>query len=303
MASGDDLAHPDEDAERARLIRRRQADPDNGHNSDDADADIEDIKVVVEVSDASGEVLRRFEHTPQQGINRAVWDMSRDGVRPMPGEENADPDEDSDVLPSGAEVPPGQYKVTMTLTGTPEEVPPIETDVVTVKDPRSPFSQQQIEQNYRALLEIQGLREQTVAAVERLVRSRDDIITIKALIDAKDDVTDGDSNVELAERADEIKDALDELEKLVRVPPQTTGIVYDEDKLISRINLAEGYVGSSRGAPTATANSYVVLARSEAARIIGEIDAFIGGELGEFRDAVRDAGIGLLADVDRLTDD
>ena len=97
---------------------------------------------------------------------------------------------------------------------------------------------------------------------------------------------------------DEITESLDELELLLRVQPETTGIVYDDDKLSSQIGTAQAYVGSSRGAPTPTALVYVAAAEAATAEILPKVDEFLGGELLEYREAIRAADIGLLSDID-----
>jgi photosystem II stability/assembly factor-like uncharacterized protein len=289
VANGDDLVHPDEDQERLRLIDKRQSKTD-----DDTEEEEEEIKVTIEVEDADGDVIRSFEYTPYQGINRIVWDMRRDGVRDMPSDEEPE----TDVLPAGAEVPPGRYRITLSLDGTSDEVEPISTVVDTVKDPRSPFTQAEIEQNHAALLEIQELEFAAVRAMEQIVRARDDVATIKALIGKDQNAEHNDTLIELSEQADTISTALDDLESLIRVPHETTGIVYDADKLISHIGMAQFYVGSSRGAPTAAARSYMEIAERETEKTVASVNDYLGSTLVEFRDSVSAAGIGLLSDVD-----
>jgi len=286
VANGDDLAHPDEDLERERAIRQRQKRAD--------DEKPPEIKVRIEVEDADGNVVRVFEHSPQQGINRAVWDMHADGVRDMPGGEPPE----SDILPAGAEVPPGHYTIRMTLTGSGDEIEPLVAQVETLRDPRSPYTVADIRSNYETLLHLQDLRYDAVTAVERIVHARDDVATIKSLIDKDDMAEHSDVLIELKERADAITTRLTDLEKLVRVPPETPGIVYDADKLTSHIGLAQFYVGSSRGAPSDTARAYIETAERESARILALVDDYLTGDLLAYREDVREAGIGLLSDIE-----
>ena len=293
MASGDDLTHPDDDKERERLIRRREA---KTADEEEDETEVEEIKIRIDVTSAEGEFIRRFEHTPQQGINRVVWDMSADGVKPMPGGEEPE----SDVLPSGTEVPPGTYTITMTMLNAEDDLEPLVATVETVKDPRSPYSQADIEANFETLSDLQDLRADAVDSVERIVRSRDDVETIKNLIEARQESGHNDTYLELSERAGEIITELTDLEKLIRVPPETKGIVYDADKLTSHLSAAQYYVGSSRGAPSPASQAYIDKASSEAERINGLVNDYISTELATFRDAVNRAGIGLLADVDAL---
>ncbi len=284
MANGKDLKHPDPDRDRERAIEQRK----NSKTADLTDDDSE-IVIKIEVRDSLGAVVRNFEATPTQGINRITWGMTHDGVRAFPSDEPPE----SDVLPEGVEVPPGKYKVTMTLVGATEEVEPITSDVMTIKDPRSSFSQADIELQYKTMLDLQGLQERAVQLVEKIVRARADIDTIKKLIEQRGD--GGVNNLtSLTEDADKVIEQLNELESLIRVPDQTKGFVYSDDKMIAHIEMAQYYVGSSRDAPSAAANSYVDTATRETASVSSIVSAYFENEFTAFRDSVRAAGIGLL---------
>jgi glutamate-1-semialdehyde aminotransferase len=104
----------------------------------------------------------------------------------------------------------------------------------------------------------------------------------------------------LAERVDAIgkqaagiQEELVKLENLLRVPPNTRGNVYDDDKSISKISMARYYVGSSKDAPSETAEVYIEQARESLNAAIGTIDNFMNLELQAFRQALAEAGIGL----------
>lgn len=299
VANGDDLVHPDEDKNRERLMRRRalKSDADEGPDEEkDANED-KPVLIKAEVSDSSGNVLRVFENTPYQGINRLVWNMKRDGVRAMPGGDKPE----TDVLPDGAEVPPGDYTITLSL-GDDDELEPIVAEVKTLKDPRSRYSISEITAGYTAQVQMQDLQFRAVRAVEQIVQARDDVATIKNLISKNELAGHSDELIELDERSDDITKTLNELEKLIRTPPETKGYVYADDKLTSIIGLAQNYVGSSRGAPTPAAKIHMARAESETERILGEVNAFLHGGLTEFREAVRAADIGLLSDINAPAD-
>ena len=288
IASGDDLAHPDEDKDRARRIRRREA----GIDGDDEEKKDEPVKLSVTVSDASGNEIRRFRTDLHQGVNRIAWDTRRDGARAMPGGEEQDY---ADGLPAGPEVPPGSYRVTLSLPdgdGTAEA----ETEVTVVADPRTPYGQAEIEQNYAARLELLEMTETAVAAVERIVNAREDLAAIKARIKRRDDA-DSEPLKALSERADALTETLNELEKRFRVPPETTGIVYDDDKVTSRIGRAQGFVESSLAPPSPAARMFMQIARGALDDAVAATNAALTGELAAFRRDVDAAGIGLLRDA------
>ena len=288
VASGQDLPHPDQERERERLARQRAA----GESGADGDAGPELVKVEMTVRDASGTVVRRQKFGVHQGVNRIVWGMEHDGVRPLPGGE---PVPIEDGLPDGPEVPPGEYEMTLSMPGPDGATVSAVTSVELLPDPRASYTPEDRIQNYRTLLELQAMQKAAVTAVERIVRSRGDIDTVLSLIDQRKQpgVELDASLTALQEQAGELKDRLVELEKRFRTPPKTKGIVYDEDKVVNRIGLAMFYVGSSRDAPTPTAAAYTDLARVSLEQAQAAVDSFTGTDLAAFAEAVSAAGIGL----------
>jgi len=116
MASGNDLPHPDADAEKARKIAlRNKSDEPAETDTDDDKKDKEDSKtpkLSVTVKDSNGEVIRFYKTDAHQGINRLMWGMRRDGIKPVSGGDNGDSDKG---LPAGPMVLPGNYEITLEL--------------------------------------------------------------------------------------------------------------------------------------------------------------------------------------------
>ncbi len=291
VASGDDLAHPDEDNDRERRIRRREADS-SGDDADDKAGDAEEIKVTVTVADAGGSEIRKFRVPVHQGLNRVTWEMRRDGARNMPGPEAQDY---ADGLPAGPGVPPGSYRVTLSIADGDDTVES-SLDVQVQLDPRLGYSQDDIEQNYRTRLELLEWRKTAVSAVEKVVTTRDDVTAIKARIARRDDA-DGDAMQALSEAADKVIETLDELEKQFRVPPETTGIVFDDDKVTSKLGRADYFVGSSLAPPSAAARSFMQIAKTALDAAVSDVNAAMNGAVADFRQSVQEAGIGLLMDA------
>jgi hypothetical protein len=296
IASGDDLPHPDKDTEHARKIRLRAnapAEGDNGEEENGGDnGKDKEPKITITVSDASGEKIRTFKRPVHQGINRIVWDMHGDGLRAMPGPE---PQDYEDGLPAGIEVPPGKYQVTLTLKRDEENSDEATAGATTVADPRTSYSLAEMVSSYKTQLEIQAMQEQALIAVEKIVRARSDIATVKTLIEKRDDAKDNDDLKALIKSASEATKALDELEKLFRVPPETKGIIYRDIRIANQIGRAQGYVGSSYGAPSPAAHSYINNARTALDEGLIAVNEFFSGDLAKFRAAVEAAGIGLLS--------
>ena len=73
------------------------------------------------------------------------------------------------------------------------------------------------------------------------------------------------------------------------------GNVYDADRVLSQIALAQSHVGSSLDAPTPAAQAYVDLARASLQQGVTALNELLGGEVARYRDEVAAAGIGLLS--------
>jgi len=289
VASGDDLPHPDDELERERKSMQPEASP-----SDEEDKKDKNPRVEMTIRDAAGTVIRTRKFAVHQGINRIVWDMQRDGIRPMPGPEPADLE---DGLPGGPEVLAGDYQLTLSLSVADGETVTSSQSISVLADPRSLFTASAREANYQVRLELMELQEQAVTAVERIAHAQADVTTALELVaqqqqpGAKPD----ESLKALSEKAREVQKGLTEIEKRFRTPPETKGIVYDDDKAVNQIGLANWYVGSTNDAPTATALLYVEQARLSLDTARVALDRFMKEELEPFRQSLADAGIGLFA--------
>ncbi len=294
IANGQDLIHPNEEADRERriLIRESEAndeDEENGENKD------EDMKVTITVKDSSGDTIRTFRQAAYQGINRVSWGMRHDGVRAMPGPEKKDY---KDGLPVGPEVPPGNYTITLALDHPDSQATVASIDVQTVGDPRSDHTQADVEQNYAMQVELLGLQKSVVSAVEQIVRARDDIAAVSKRISARPGADENEKLTALKEQAKSVKKSLDELEKRFRTPPKTKGYPYTADKISSKLTTAQSYVASTKDGPSAAAKTYIDIARAAVDEGLSALNELIGGELEDFRKVVNQAGIGLLSDIE-----
>jgi photosystem II stability/assembly factor-like uncharacterized protein len=291
MASGDDLPHPDEHKERARKIAMRQA----AGPTDDEDSDENNGKpprVAIKVSNSDGEVIRSFKRPLHQGLNRVTWGMQSDGIRPAPGSEQP---ENDDGLPPGNEVVPGNYRVELSLG---DDTSSIETRVLA--DPRYDLSTEERLANFEARQALMAMSEASVTALERIDRARADVVTITTLIGNQPGASDDESLEDLKKQAGEVKNGLDALEKKFRTPPETRGIVFDDDKVTSGISMAQFYVGSASHAPSPSAEVYVAKARSMLDAALTELTRYMNTEVSALRNLINKAGIRLLKETDPL---
>jgi photosystem II stability/assembly factor-like uncharacterized protein len=318
MANGDDLPHPDKEVERERSIHKRAqasggkesaatGDKEVSGEQDEEDKDSQ-VKVEMTIRDADGELIRKQKFPVYQGINRLVWGLEHDGVRPMPGPEPSDLD---DGLPGGPEVPAGQYQLTLSLDSGDSGLAEDSSNITVLADPRSAVTADSRRKNHAAQLALQELEATAVTAVERILQAHTDVETAQTLIDARNKALSnapgnstgekGDETLKaLSEQADEVKKGLDELEKRFRVPPKTRGYVYDDDKVVNQIGMAQYYVGSTWDAPTDTAEIYVEQARAALHDALEALNHFMDKEVSTFGAAVNQAGIGLFSPVTPL---
>ena len=305
MASGDDLPHPDKDIERERSIDKRVQATASGtedqdgdeENSDDTSKD-QPVKVELTVRDANDELIRKQKFLVYQGINRITWGLEHDGIRPMPGPE---PHELDDGLPGGPDVPPGQYQLTLSLDSGDSSPAETSVNVAVLADPRSVVTAENRRKNYETQLALQKLEKMAVTAVERIQQTRTDVETTQKLISVRNNENDIEALKALSEEADEVKKGLDKLEKRFRVPPETKGYVYDDDKVANRIDMAQSYVGSTWDAPTDTAEVYIEQARATLDDAREALNRFMNEDVAAFGNAVDDAGIGLFAPTPPFT--
>lgn len=302
IASGGDLPHPDPEKEKARKKTLReeltQKEAESAEEGGDEEAKPEeDPKVEVTVADASGAVIRTFKAPIKQGVNRVIWAMQRDGVGPMPPEER-----EEDYPPAGPDVPPGTYTMTLGFDG--EE---IETPVAVRADPRSPYGAETVAANYRARLDLMAMQKTMKAALDRIYDARRDIDTLMTLAEeaAPEDGEEAQTaEGEEAEKtplerlradAEALRKTLTEMEERFRVPPKTVGIVYDEDKVASKIGVAFFHIASTLDAPSAASQSYKAVAERALADAVAELNRVLSEDLPLLRQAAADAGLGLLA--------
>jgi len=289
MASGTDLPHPDADIERERSINRRAA---AAPVDDDKDSTTEDAipKVEMRVRNESGELIRTRRFPVHQGVNRIVWEMKHDGVRPMPGPEPRDLE---DGLPGGPEILSGEYEITLHLDS--GETGPTDSSarVTVLADPRSHVTVEEQRNAFGTQLALLEMQETAVSAVERIVNARADVDTVLKLIGTQVGVKENKSLKALGEQAIEVNKGLDELEKRFRAPPKTRGMPYNDNRISNMIGMAQSYAGSSDGAPTATAEIYMDLARQALDQGLEALNRFMSDDLAAFSTAVDEVGIGL----------
>jgi len=285
MASGDDLPHPDVEREKARKAARRlkgEDGKDGAANGDGTSASAESHRATVTVADASGEVIRTFTSDVQQGINRVIWNLRRDGLPPLPGKGS----EQNDDLPPGIEVLPGTYQLTVAFDDMEQSV-----EARVLADPRSRVSMAAMTANQSLQLTLQSMQSTIDQAIRRVLSARQDLATVKTLIEQSEDPSAHDALQQQAKAAGE---RLDALEADLHEPADTVGRPYGDDRASSMLQRARGFLTSTYDAPSPAAQAFVERAAARISETVSAVNGYLAGEHAELRTAFAESGLGLL---------
>jgi len=282
------LPHPDPAKERARqATASRESEPKpaaapvgRGRGRRDGGP-----KATVTVSDAAGTTVRTFKAPITQGVNRVVWDLTRDEFKEPPRGES-----DWWREGGGPEILPGVYTVTVShgdavASGT----------VEVLADPRFEIARADREAKWAAILRAGGLQETLAEAIVRLRDVRDDIAVVERKVRARRDGEDGEQGPEekaLLERATALATRADEVEKLFWVPPGTKGIV-DLGDARGKIRRALGALQSAWDPPTPAQLRLLAEAEASLGTALEALAGFLADDVAGFRDEAAKAGVAL----------
>ena len=290
IASGDDLPHPDDLKERTRKIEQREASSSDTGDDDEKEGD-KPKRATITVSNGAGETVRTFTQIIHQGINRIVWDMRADGLRPLPP---AEPAEDG-MLPPGLEVLPGSYSATIEFDGNEQTA-----ELNVLGDERGDYSLEAHQTNHEMQVRLQGMRARANQGLLQIIEARRDVETVSELASAlktsrgiQPDDEDNPLNM-LTKSAGELKEKLKDAEKRFRVPEGTKGIVYSDDKVGSLIGSAQFYLASSRATPNQSAERALSRANDKLEESLTALNVVLTDDLSAFRQIVANAGLALL---------
>ncbi|MGH7569514.1 MAG: WD40/YVTN/BNR-like repeat-containing protein [Gemmatimonadales bacterium] len=283
------LPRQDEEAERAR----KEEDRRKGVKPDTARPD----QVEIQIADAAGKVIRTFKGPAKLGVNRAVWNLRRDGFRQLPRPEDQPP---PDEPPSGPEVAPGTYTVTVRFAGREAK----QTAKV-LPDPRSKNTADDWARRYAAILQAGAVYEAATDAVWLLRNTRDDINTVQQKV-RQDAAARGETDPKkigvhpLVQPGDKVKEGLTALEKRLWQSPETKGIPPETD-VMSQIFYAQYFVESSWDPPSPTQLEFLRQARAKLDALLTELNRYFTTEVAAYGKQVADAGVGLLPAREPLT--
>ncbi len=253
-------------------------------------------EVEIRVADASGKTIRTFTAPARQGLNRAVWDLTRDGSKPFPSEKPP-----TNPHPSGFEVPPGSYAVTVKM-GDHEA----KGSVQVVPDPRSRNTEADWRAREDATKRVDALLGALAEAAGRIRDTRADVNSVVARVQARKkdappeakDAKDAKPDP-LLESANKLKEGLDKLELRLWTPYNAVGIQPGTDAA-TKAFYATGYVLSSWAPPSPTHLEYLRQAEKATNDVLADINRFFETDVAAFRKTADAAGARLLPDLGKV---
>ncbi|MCA1791315.1 MAG: hypothetical protein LC667_16120, partial [Thioalkalivibrio sp.] len=285
MASGDDIPHPDAKSEKARKAARREAaanEKEGMKNGGENSEKPESPRATITVADASGNVIRTFTADVQQGINRVVWDLRRDGLPPLPGSGSKKDDD----LPPGIEALPGTYQLTVAFDDMEASV-----EARVLADPRSQVSMAAMAANQDMQLTLQSMESTINQAIQRVLSARQDLATVKTLIEQAEDPSTYEGLQQQVKAAGE---RLDDLEADLHEPKDTAGRPYGDDRASSVLRRAQAFLTSTYDAPSPAAEAFVDLAAARISETVSALNDYLAGDHAGIRAAFGESDLGLL---------
>jgi hypothetical protein len=255
-------------------------------------------KVEIVITDAAGREVRTFEGPAKLGINRIPWDLTRNLPRQPPRDTQQRFRE-----PTGPEVPPGRYEVTVRFRG--QEAKSTVTvlpDPAVASQPESAWADREA-----ALARAGKLQDALVEAIERLRQARADVGSVlDRLAHREEEAKRARGAAAHEEKKDEKKEpdpltkagrklqrALDAEERKLWHPPDTKGILPDDD-VLSKVEAATGSLESTWQPPDATYRTRLDQAEAAVTKALAEVNHLFESDVAAFRQQVEAAGIRLL---------
>jgi photosystem II stability/assembly factor-like uncharacterized protein len=251
----------------------------------------------IRITDASGKVIRTFKRPATLGVNRAVWNLTRDPFRTPPTDNRGRPRQEDNGVP----VPPGTYGVTVKY-GNQEA----KGTVQVVADPQVKNTEADWQAREAAVMRVGELQNAVTDAISRIGATRKDVEAVLAKLDAQDkerqqsgqtgDSPNNSPNKALRQSARDLQRKLSDMERRLYVPPTTKGIVVDET-VAAHIEKAGRALSATWSAPSETTKSYVEMAERTTREVLADFNKLYAGDVAAFGRKVADAKVGLLGEV------
>ncbi|HEX9943994.1 MAG TPA: hypothetical protein VGG03_18440 [Thermoanaerobaculia bacterium] len=249
----------------------------------------------IRITDASGKVIRTFKQSATLGLNRAVWDLTRDPFRTPPTDSRGRRRDEERGVP----VPPGTYGVIVKL-GDREGRGTVKVE----PDPSSKNTAADWQARDAAVLRMGELQNAVTDAINRIDATRKDIDVVLAKLDARDkarrdagqEAPKESPDKALRQTARDLQRKLSDMERRLYVPPSTKGIVEDRTAL-NRIEYAQRALSATWETPSDTAKIYMDQAETLVREVLADFNKLYAGDVAAFRQKVTDAKIDLLGEA------
>jgi len=242
-----------------------------------------------------GETLREFEIDVKQGLNRAAWDLTRDPFKTPP------PDPNNPFFdPSGPEVGPGEYQVTVRF-GEHEA-----SGVVRVKpDPHADNSEADWRARWSAIERLGAVNDVAVSALERLTTLKQDVQAVTGRIRENARRAGEKDRKKIEEHpvvaaGAELGKKLEPLERRLWTSPDVKGIV-EADAVLDHVGAAAFVLQSAWRPPSPSDLAYIAKAERELAAYLEDFNQFFAEEVAAYRNKVREAQVRLLPEASPLS--
>jgi photosystem II stability/assembly factor-like uncharacterized protein len=250
----------------------------------------------IQITDASGKVVRKLREPVKLGLNRVVWDLGREAFR---NPENQDPERAAFLgNDSGPNVTPGTYGVVVRYGGHEAR-----GTVKVEPDPTLKASDADWRAWDTAVNQVGQLQNALADAINRISATRKDVNQVLARLDERDRERERDGETRgkddagkaLRQSARDLQRRLSMVERRLYVPPDIKGLVEDDTTALSQVESARRAIGSSWQTPSATERAYIQSAEAATRTALADVNKLYAEDVPAFQKKVADAGIGLVA--------
>ena len=240
-------------------------------------------KVLIEILNEEGKVIRNIKHNPLPGINRVVWNLDRRGVR-YPNSPKPKPNAKETA---GRKVVPGTYTARIKYNENESE-----TKIVVKADPRIPMHKEEFEAKARLIDQHTSTIAEITAQVDRLQEAKASIALVNEKL--KKNKTRGDAN-ELVKMGEQISTQIEEILNTIN-PPKMQGFSRNDALLHYKLSGASRFLQTTLFPVTHTQELVVKHAAEASVIRLQQIADFFAGDWKAYKKAVKAADLPLLED-------
>ncbi len=243
-------------------------------------------KIKITILDSADQVIRRFDGPMKKGINRAFWDLRRDGFKlpSVTGRARG-------FSPPGPEVLPGKYKVKFKL-GKDEAIQTVDV----LPDPRITIPMDERKLKYETLVQVGERIEIVTEAVKQIRKIEKSVEVVSERIK---DNKDSEGSKDLKKSVDELKKRLKKVLQLFVDEGGKQGITR-EDNVSRKLWYVSRSLGSSWDKPTPAQITYLQQAEEALKKALNEYNNLFEKDVVEFQKQVKAADFTIFPAVERL---